>query len=466
MGKIGGARVLAVDDDLDILQWLQFKLTTRGYDVACCATGTDALERLAAQPADVVLTDLDLGGMDGIELCSRIVAEWPELPVILLTAHGTVAAAVAAIRAGAFDFMVKPLAEEPLAFVVDRAVQHHRLRDEIHSLRTQADRDRRDGDGDVLGRSPVMRRIVAFIDQVASVGTSVLITGESGTGKEVAARELHGRGDRRRGPFVAINCAALPEALLESELFGHARGAFTGAQGPRRGLFASASGGILFLDEVGELPLSLQPKLLRVLQERHVRPLGADEEISFDTRVIAATNRDLEMAVELGTFRADLYYRLNVLPLHLPPLRARGNDVLILAQKFVERFSREMNRMVRGFSAGVAEALLAYGWPGNVRELQNAIERAVALARGEQLAVADLPDKIRDNRVSPVVLAASDPAELPSLAEVERRYIARVLESVNGSKTDAAQILGIGRKTLYRKLQEHKEAGGHRFRPS
>ncbi len=478
--------MLAVDDDPDILQWLQADLTRRGYGVACCASGADALERLAAQPADVVLTDLDLGGMDGIELCSRIVADWPDVPVILLTAHGTVAAAVAAIRAGAFDFMAKPLAEEPLAFVVERALRHRRLRDEVHSLRSEADKNR--VAGDVLGRSPVMRRVVAFIDQVASVGTSVLITGESGTGKEVVARELHGRGDRRRGPFVAINCAALPEALLESELFGHARGAFTGAQGARRGLFASASGGTLFLDEIGELPLSLQPKLLRALQERHVRPLGTNQEIGFDTRVIAATNRNLEIAVEAGTFRADLYYRLNVLLIQLPPLRARGNDVLILAQGFVERFAHEMNRKVTGISAEVAEALLAYDWPGNVRELQNAIERAVALARGELVVSADLPDRIRDSRAAPVVFTASDPAALPSLAEVERRYIGRVLEAVNGSKTEAAHILGIGRKTLYRKLQAHSDAGGepgeevargpsgrrqtlhgqggHRFRPS
>jgi len=454
---IEAGRVLAVDDDDDILGWLRAKLPSKGFDVVCCGTALEALKRLEAEPPDVVLTDYEMKGMDGIELCDRVVSNWPGLPVILLTGHGTVVAATAAIRAGAFDFIVKPLQVEPLAFALARAIRNRRLRDEIGRLRRQA--DHADGFGDILGRSPAMRHVFGFIDQVASLPTSVLITGDSGTGKELVARALHAGGARRDGPFVAVNCSALPEALLEAELFGHARGAFTGAQTARSGLFASASGGTLFLDEIGELPLALQPKLLRALQERSVRPVGSDKEIAVDARVIAATNRDLESAVAEGLFRPDLFFRLNVLPVHLPPLHARGADVLVLAQSFVERFARDLGKGVTGFGPAVAERLLVYAWPGNVRELQNAIERAVALARGDQLVVEDLPERVRAYKRSHVVVAADSAAELVTLAEVERRYIEQVMDSLNGNKTEAARVLGVGRKTLYRKLETYEGKG-------
>jgi two-component system response regulator HydG len=289
--------------------------------------------------------------------------------------------------------------------------------------------------------------------KLADSDASVLVTGESGTGKEVVARALHRMGRRRNGPFIAINCAAMPEALLESELFGHARGAFTDARSSRTGLFVQSDGGTLLLDEIGELPMSLQPKLLRALQERHVRPVGGDSEVAFDVRLVCTTNRDLEEAIEEERFREDLFFRVNVVHVQMPPLRARGTDVLLLAQHFLVRYATQAGKQVVGISPAAAERLMAYTWPGNVRELQNCIERAVALTTFEQIAVDDLPEKIRAYRRSHVIVASDDPSELVPLEEVERRYILRVVEAVGGNKTLAAQVLGMGRKTLYRKLE-------------
>jgi two-component system response regulator HydG len=288
---------------------------------------------------------------------------------------------------------------------------------------------------------------------VADSDASVLITGESGTGKEVVARALHARSKRRAGPFVAVNCAAMPEALLESELFGHTKGAFTDARAARTGLFLQADRGTLLLDEIGELPPGMQPKLLRALQERVVRPVGGSAEIPFDVRIVAATNRDLETAIEERTFRADLYYRLDVIHVELPPLRSRGSDVLVLAQRFVEEFATRAGKGVTGISAPAAEKLLAYAWPGNVRELMNCVERAVALTRYDQITVDDLPAKVKDHRPSHVLVASEDPSDLVPLEEVERRYVLKVLESAGGNKTLAARILGLDRKTLQRKVE-------------
>jgi two-component system response regulator HydG len=288
----------------------------------------------------------------------------------------------------------------------------------------------------------------------------VLVTGESGTGKEVVARALHRRSRRRGGPFIALNCAAMPEPLLESELFGHVRGAFTDARASRTGLFVQANRGTLLLDEIGDLPLALQPKLLRALQERVVRPVGGDAEVPFDARLIATTNRDLESAVEEGQFREDLYFRVNVIRVQLPPLRARESDVLLLAQHFLTQHAERAGKRLVGISPAAAERLVSYEWPGNVRELQNCIERAVALARYEEITVDDLPEKIRAYRRSHVLVASDDPAELVPLEEVERRYVLRVMEAVRGNKTLAARVLGLGRKTLYRKLEQYGAAPG------
>jgi DNA-binding NtrC family response regulator len=299
-----------------------------------------------------------------------------------------------------------------------------------------------------------------LVARIADTDVSVLITGESGTGKEVIARALHQGGRRASGPFVAVNCSAMPEALLESELFGHTRGAFTDAREARTGLFVQAKGGTLLLDEIGEMPLALQPKLLRALQERKVRPVGANVEIPFDARIVAATNRDLEEAIEAKRFREDLFFRLNVIQLALPPLRSRQADVLPLAQHFLTTFARRAHRDMTGIAPAAAEKLVAYSWPGNVRELQNCLERAVTLARFEQIVVDDLPEKVRDHRASHVLVTSDDPAELVPMEEVERRYILRVLEAVGGNKTAAARILGIERKTLYRKLERWEEPRG------
>jgi len=305
-----------------------------------------------------------------------------------------------------------------------------------------------------------MKKLYELLERVAESEASVLVTGESGTGKEMVAQVLHRRGRRRNGPFVAVNCAAMPETLLESELFGHAKGAFTDARNSRTGLFVQASGGTLFLDEIGDLPLGLQPKLLRALQERVVRPVGGDSEVPFDVRLVAATNHDLETAVEEGRFREDLYFRINVIPVEVPPLRMRGTDVLLLAQRFAEEFAVQAGKQVIGLSSAAAKKLLAYTWPGNVRELRNGIERAVALTRFEQITVEDLPEKVRDYQGSHILVAADDPSELVPLEQVERGYILRVLDAVGGNKTLAARVLGLDRKTLYRKLERYSSIDG------
>ncbi len=450
----GGGRVLIVEDDRAMCEWLDASLTKRGYRVQFHTDAAAALEALPAVEPGVVLTDLNLRGQSGIELCAQLAKERPDLPVIVLTAFGTFDSAVAAIRAGAYDFLTKPVELDALALAVDRALQHRALKEEVKRLR-QAVAEAR-GFGELLGQSAPMRKVYDLLERVSDSDASVLITGESGTGKEVIARTLHQRGRRRDGPFVAINCAAMPEALLESELFGHAKGAFTDARASRPGLFVKASGGTIFLDELGELPLGLQPKLLRALQEKTVRPVGSDSEVPFDARVVAATNRDLEALVEERKFREDLFFRINVIHLALPPLRVRGNDILLLAQHHVALVAEKTGKKVVGLSPAAAEKLLAYDWPGNVRELQNCIERAVVLTRFEQLAVEDLPDKIRAHKSATSAEPVSDePADLVPLDEIERRYILRVLSAVKGNKRLAASVLGLDRKTLYRKLERY-----------
>jgi two-component system response regulator HydG len=372
---------------------------------------------------------------------------------MMLTGFGNLEMAIGAIRAGAYDFITKPPDLDVLALALQRAVQHRHLRAEVKRLRRTVEEAR--GFGELLSASPAMQKLTDLLERILDSDASVLVTGESGTGKELVARALHHRGRRAAGPFVAVNCAAVPETLLESELFGHVRGAFTDARSGHTGLFVQASGGTLFLDEIGELPLTLQPKLLRALQERTVRPLGGDAEVPCDVRLVAATNRDLETAIEEHRFRDDLYFRINVIHVDVPPLRARGNDVLLLAQHFVDRYAAQAGKAMTGLSPEAAERLLAYAWPGNVRELQNCVERAVALARYDRIAVDDLPDKVRRARRSQVVIAADDPASLLPLEEVERRYILRVLEVVRGNRSLAARTLGLDRKTLYRKLERY-----------
>ena len=452
------ARVLVVDDDRAMGEFLIGELAEKGFAAESRTSARAALDALALAPFDVVVTDLNMPHMNGLALCERLAAGHPHVPIIVLTAFGSIETAVAAIRAGAYDFLTKPVETEALALALERAVQHRRLRDEVTRLRSAVAATRQYED--LIGSSSAMQQVYRLLDDLAESDASVLISGESGTGKELVARALHTRSRRRSGPFVAMNCAAIPESLIESELFGHVRGAFTDARNARTGLFARASGGTLFLDEIGELPLELQPKLLRALQERTVTPLGADSEIAFDVRLVTATNRDLEAAIEERRFREDLFFRVNVVHVELPPLRARGSDVLLLAQRFVDRFSAQSQKDVRGLSTAAAELLLAYAWPGNVRELQNCIERAVALTRSEEIGAGDLPEKIRAYRASHVLVTSDDPSELVPMEEVERRYILRVMEAVGGSKSMAARILGFDRRTLYRKLERYGYATG------
>ena len=447
-------RVLVVDDDASMCDMLVSDLGELGFEVKARTAAPAALEALVASEFDAVVADLNMPGMSGLELCERIVASRPDVPVIVITAFGSIQTAIAAIRSGAYDFVTKPLEVDALGLALERAIQHRRLSDEVRRLRQAVEEGRRFGT--LLGTSPAMRRMYELLDRIADSSASVLIAGETGTGKELVARALHERGRRKAGPFVAVDCASLPEPLLESELFGHVRGAFTDAHAVRRGLFVQANGGALFLDEIGDLPLALQAKLLRALQTRCVRPVGANEEVPFDVNLIAATNRDLESAVEEGRFREDLYFRINVIHVEMPPLRARGGDVLLLAQHFVDRYAAQAGKRVTGLSPEAAERLLAYIWPGNVRELENCIERAIALTRHETIGLDDLPEKIRGFQRSHVLVAGDDPSELAPLEEVERRYVLRVMEAVGGSKTLAARVLGIGRKTLYRKLEQYK----------
>jgi two-component system, NtrC family, response regulator AtoC len=443
-------RILVVDDDEAMRLLLVQGLTSATTVAESVARGQDALARVAAADIDLVITDLRMPGLGGLELCSRIVEQSPGLPVIVMTAFGDYEAAVNAVRAGAYDFMAKPVRMDVLRLAVARAVSHSRLRREVRRLKSSLEGKQPAG---LVGESQAMQALRDLLARVAPSGSSVLVTGESGTGKEVVAKALHAQSGAP-GRFVAVNCAAIPEQLLESELFGHEKGAFTDARAPRTGLFAEANGGTLFLDEIGELPLGLQPKLLRALQERTIRPIGGRRDVPFDARLVCATNRDLALAVDDGRFRQDLYFRINVIEVPIPPLRARGNDVLLLAAHFLEQFAARAKKPVLGLTPEAAAQLLRYPWPGNVRELANVIERAVALTAHDHVTLADLPRSIGERRTAEVVIG-SDASQLVSLEEMERRYVLHVLEAVGGSRTAAAKVLGVDRTTLWRRLERY-----------
>ncbi|MBX3188310.1 MAG: sigma-54-dependent Fis family transcriptional regulator [Labilithrix sp.] len=446
--------LLVVDDERDTCELLEMALSRQGMQVTTSTTASDALEMIAARDFDVVLTDLSMPQVSGLEVCERVLAVRPEVPVVVITGYGTLETAMGAIRAGAYDFVTKPIESKTLGVVVSRAVQHRRLREQIRQLRAARDASQT-ALTRIIGGSPAMRKVADLIERVGDSDASVLIHGETGTGKELVARAVHQRSRRREGPFVAINCAAVPHSLLESELFGHARGAFTDAKAQRTGLFVQAQGGTLFLDEIGELPLDVQPKLLRALQERKVRPVGDNREIPFDARIVAATNRDLENEVREKRFREDLYYRINVVKIEVPPLRARGADTLHLAQHFLEQFAERSGKPTLRLSERAAERLMAYEWPGNVRELENTIEHAVALARFDQITVEDLPEKLRGYLAGSFVATANDPTEIVTMEELERRYLLRVFKLVGNNKSRAAEVLGIDRRTMYRKLERY-----------
>jgi two-component system response regulator HydG len=453
--------VLVVDDERDVCDLLELALARQGMQVTSCTVAAEALELIKTRDFDVVLTDLAMPEMSGLTFCEGVLAVRPDVPVVVMTGHGSLETAMGAIRAGAYDFVTKPIESKTLGVVIARAIQHRRLREQIKQLRAAREANQ----GLIVGGSPAMRKVADLIERVGESDASVLIHGETGTGKELVARAVHNRSKRRDGPFVAINCAAVPHALLESELFGHARGAFTDAKSTRMGLFQLANGGTLFLDEIGELPIDVQPKLLRALQERKVRPVGDNREIPYDARIVAATNRDLENEVHERRFREDLYYRINVVKVEVPPLRARGSDTLSLAHHFLKVFADRSGKPTLELSERAAERIMAYEWPGNVRELENCIEHAVALARFEQVTVEDLPEKLRGYLAGSVVATANDPTEIVTMEELEKRYLLRVFALVGNNKSRAAEVLGIDRRTMYRKLERYAAAEGTTIGP-
>jgi len=441
--------ILVVDDDPGVRESFRLILEDH-YDVVDVPDGPSALDVVRTSPMDLVLLDIRLPGMDGIEVLERIKAIDDRAEVILVTAVKTVRTAVAAMKLGAFDYLTKPFEEDELLSLASRALERRTLEREVALLRSELARTH-DLD-EIVGEHPVMERLHGLIAQVARTSTTVLITGESGTGKELVARAIHRHGNRREGPFVAVNPAAIVESLIESELFGHERGAFTGAHQRKLGKFELAQGGTLFLDEIGTLRADLQAKLLRVLQEREIERVGGTRSIKIDVRVIAATNTNLKDAVSRGTFREDLYYRLNVVPIVVPPLRERAQDVPLLAEHFLRRDTRDFNKRIEGLSPEAVAALQAYRWPGNVRELENVIERCVVLADGPVIQLNDLPlDVLLPQQATRVRAAEALPLN-EATDQFERQIVLRVLERVGWNLTEAGRILAIHRNSLRMKL--------------
>jgi len=445
--------ILVVDDEKEMCELVKDFLGGAGYEVETAQDGREALEAVRQKDLDAVITDLRMPDMDGMELLAAVKAERPDVPVIMVTAFGSIDRAIEAMRAGAFYFVTKPFKLRELEALVAKAVEQRQLLQENRRLKGEV-KERYDF-SQIVGRSKAMTEVFRVVRLYAESNSNVLITGASGTGKELVARAIHYSGPRANGPFVPVNCSAIPEGLLESELFGHTRGAFTGAYQARRGLFLEASGGTLFLDEIADMGLSLQAKLLRVLQDRMVRPVGGNRSFEVEARVIAATNRDLKQAVREGTFREDLYYRLSVLPIRLPLLSERVEDIPLLVDHFLKRHAKTTGTPVKRVTPQAMDALQKMTWEGNVRELENIMERLCVVVPGDTIDVCDLP--------LPAAREQDDSwfgqGELPTLRELERRYVSRVLRQCNGNKERAARILGINRRTLYR-MQERWSSEG------
>jgi len=443
------ARVLVVDDEMSILLLLKEALTQWGYEVTCAATGAEALAALRSQLFDAALTDVRMPDMSGLDLLREIKRQDESIEVVIMTGYPTIASAVEALKEGAYDYLSKPLILDELRHLMQRLMERRFLRTEVHSLRARLGEEL--AVTELIGSSPGMQRVKEIIGKVAVADSPVLIEGESGTGKELVAAAIHRLSPRAKGPFIPVNCSAIPRDLLESEFFGHVRGAFSGAVADALGLFRGANEGTIFLDEIAELPPELQVKLLRVLQEMHVRPVGSTKAYPVDVRVIAATNRNLEQEMHAGRFRQDLFYRLNVIRIQLPPLRDRREDIPALVNHFIRRFNKRFRREVRGITPDALEALAAYDYPGNVRELENMIERAFAMGAREQITLADLPSLTTRPDVAPIVATKT----IPTLAEVEKELILKALAVFNNDKEEAARALGISRRTIYRRLKEY-----------
>jgi len=449
-------RVLVVDDDLSLRQFLTNMLRRASYSVRAVPGGVEALEALRDQPVGVVVTDLNMEGMDGMAVLSAVKEEWPETEVVMITAYATTENAVSAMKKGAYDYVVKPFNVDELKLILAKAFEKQAISEENRELRALL-KDRF-GYGNLVGRSEAMLRTYDLMDRVKDTTVTVLLSGESGTGKELVARAIHFEGERRAKPFRSINCGAIPENLIESELFGHRKGAFTGAIRDSDGLFRSAEGGTVFLDEVGEMPLQTQVKLLRAIQERKVKQIGGHEELPVDVRIVAATNRDLAAEVAAGRFRQDLYYRLRVVTIELPPLRDRLADLPLLTEHFVERYGREFGREGITVSDEARRLFAAYEWPGNVRELENAIQRGVALARTSEIMAEELPPEIAAVDASgpdfPTIVGP-DGADLEALMDsYERQLLESALDEAGGVKKEAARLLGISFRSLRYRLQK------------
>ncbi|MFL6212184.1 MAG: sigma-54-dependent transcriptional regulator [Pyrinomonadaceae bacterium] len=444
--------LILIAEDEDLMRAIIARLLEEaGYRVAVTASAEAALERFAAEDVAVTLTDIRMTGMDGLALLDRIKDIDAEALVVVMTAYSSVDSAVAALRKGAYDYITKPFVNEDLLQSVKNALRQRELFRENRALRREL--DRRYSFAEIIGTSEALQAVFRLVEKVAATNTNILIQGESGTGKELIARAIHHHSPRADRPFVAINCGALPETLLESELFGHVKGAFTGAVGSKPGLLRAAEGGTVFLDEIGEVTPAMQVRLLRAVQEHEVTPVGASAPVEFDARIICATNRDLEKEVAEGRFREDLFYRLNVIEVHLPPLRERREDVPLLVRHFITHTAREQAQPEKAIAPEAMSALINYAWPGNVRELQNAVERAFTLS-GERIDLDSLPPRVRD--AAGGSLPVRDPDGLrPTLEEIERRYILETLAAVNQDKVRAANILGIDLSTLYRKLKRY-----------
>ena len=453
------ARILLVDDEINMAKTQAKILQRKGYVVETASNGRDALRLLGDTPFDVVITDLKMPTMDGMQLLREMNVKERGCAVIVLTGHGTIESAVEAMQRGAADYLTKPCNPEELLLKVDKLLETKRLREEVEQLRREMRAFKKFGE--LIGQSPVMRNIYLLIAAVSENKSTVLVSGESGTGKELVARTIHRQGPWADHPFVAINCGAMSETLLDSQLFGHRRGAFTGAIADHNGVFQTANGGTLFLDEISEIPISLQVKFLRAVQEKEVTPLGSNRPVKVDMRIIAASNRDLEDAVRKGTFREDLFYRLNVVPIHLPPLRERREDIPLLIEHFVNTFSTEYKVEPKKIALEAMEKLNAYPWPGNIRELQNVIERMFALSRSSEITLADLPGPIAGFEEKPPQF--HDLAELPTLEDMERSLIGAALHKSHGNKNEAARLLAIDRQRLYRKIEKYQLEREHRL---
>lgn len=443
-------KVLVVEDEELMRNILRTLLEGESYEVFSADSAEAALKIFSENPVDVTLTDIKMSGMDGLTLLDRIKAIDEHAMVIVMTAYSSVDSAIAALRKGAYDYITKPFVNEDLLQSVRNAIRNRELFSENRALRREL--DRRGSFTKMIGSSEKIRKVLELVSKVADTNANVLITGESGTGKELVAREIHFSSGRSAKPFLAVNCGALPESLLESELFGHTKGSFTGAIADKKGLFRSADGGTIFLDEIGEMPMPLQVRLLRALQEREVTPVGSSTPIKFDARIIAATNRDLESEVETGTFREDLFYRLNVIEIELPPLRERSGDIPALAKHFVSRVAEKQSTTEKAIADGAMNALRNYEWPGNVRELENVIERSFILG-GDEITADDLSAKIRNTTASRTALENDQ----LTLEDVERRHILETLRHSGEDKVAAAKLLGIDLSTLYRKLKRYEE---------